>query len=533
MEELTCKIKEYIQPFERQLALQELEALTKGPVVPINGDADSASIFSISPTSDTEILRTALAYWHSVGNGVERLTTQVRGEATAKIARANAKTIEEAENIGELVSRNLPNHRSLRYATHGIHEYRGKFFPQLVRALINIAQVPDDALVLDPMCGSGTTLVEARLSGRRSLGLDMNPLSVFMTDVKCQALGFDLVMLKEAHKELKRRLSVPIWARRQFPKFESLSGTDQTYFKRWFSWQAITELEQIESAIGTLPSVELKNFYRLTMSNILRAISSQKDDDLRLRREEKELEAGQTIKLFVEEAARSTRTLMTFLAERGQSELGDYTVNEGDARRTTEDFPEFTSQVDAVITSPPYATALPYIETDRLSLIYLQLLPQKELAARNALMIGNREISPKVREEYWNIYQDNRGHLPQMTTDLIDRIDRLNKEGDVGFRRMNLSALLSRYFFDMREAIQQTLQLLRPGGTMFLVVGNNRTKAGGEPIEIDTPIHLAEIAVDAGFDLQGQIPMEMLVSRDIFKRNAVPSESILRFKKPQ
>ena len=533
MEELTCKIKGYIQPFERQLALQELEALTKGQVVPINGDADSASIFSISPTSNIETLRTALAYWHSVGNGVETLTTQVRSEATAKIARAKTETIYEAESIGELVPKNLPSHRSLRYATHGIHEYRGKFFPQLVRALINIAQVPDSALVMDPMCGSGTTLVEARLSGQRSLGLDMNPLSVFMTDVKCQALEFELVTLKEAYREIISRLSVPISAQREFPKFESLSGTDQTYFRKWFSWQAITELEQVESAIDTLPSVELKNFYRVTMSNILRTISSQKDDDLRLRREEKELEAGQTLKLFVEEAARSTRTLMTFLAERGQSELGDYKVSEGDARKTAEKFPESTSQVDAVITSPPYATALPYIETDRLSLIYLQLLPKIELAARNALMIGNREISPKVREEYWNFYQENRGQLPQLTTDLIDRIDRLNREGDVGFRRMNLSALLSRYFFDVREAIQQNLQLLRPGGAMFLVVGSNRTKAGEEPVEINTPVHLKEVALDAGFDLVRETPMEMLVSRDIFRRNAVPSESILHFRKPQ
>ena len=533
MKELTCKIKEYIQPFERQLALQELKALTKGPVVPINGDEDSASIFSISPASNIETLRTALAYWHSVGNGVEKLTTQVRSEATAKIARAKAEANYEPETIDELVRKNLPNHRSLRYATHGIHEYRGKFFPQLARSLINIAQVPDGALVMDPMCGSGTTLVEARLSGPRSLGIDMNPLSVFMTDVKCQALGFELVTLRESYQEIIGILSAPMWAQRELPKFESLPETDQTYFKKWLPWQAITELEQIESAIDTLPSVELKNFYRVAMSNILRPVSSQKDDDLRLRRADKDLEPGQTLKLFMEEAARSTRILMTFLAERGQSELGDYKVVEGDARKTAEKFPEFTSKVEAVITSPPYATALPYIETDRLSLIYLNLLSQRDLAARNTLMIGNREISPKVRERYWSFYQENRSDLPQLTTDLIDRIDRLNMEGDVGFRRMNLSALLSRYFFDMREAIQQNLQLLRPGGTMFLVVGSNRTKAGEEPVEINTPVHLREVALAAGFDLVGEIPMEMLVSRDIFRRNAVPSERILQFKKPQ
>lgn len=533
MEEVVCQIKGYIQPFERRLALQELEALTRSPVIPVNGDADSASIFSVSPTSDIETLRTELAYWHSVSNGVEKLTTQVRGEATAKIARSSIEAISETGNIGELIHKNLPSHRSLRYATHGIHEYRGKFFPQLVRALINIAQLPDDSLVVDPMCGSGTTLVETRLSGRGSFGLDMNPLSAFVADVKCQALELDHSVLKTAHEQLVETVSIPMSGEGTLPKFESLAREDQIYFQKWFPRQAIVELDHIESAIDTLATHELKNLYRVSMSNILRAVSWQKEDDLRLRREEKDLPAGRTTKLFLDKAARSTRSLMTFLAEREHSELGNYAVHEGDARKATEEFPELANQVDAVITSPPYATALPYIETDRLSLIYLGLLSQREHATKNAQMIGNREISPKVKEEHWNSYQENRALLPNGTSDLIDRIDRLNKQGDVGFRRMNLSALLSKYFFDMREAIQQTLRLLKPGGTMFLVVGNNRTKAGDEPIEINTPTHLAEIAVDAGFALLEETPMEMLVSRDIFRKNAVPAESILQFRKPQ
>ena len=533
MEEVICQIKGYIQPFERRLALQELEALTGGPVIPINGDTDSASIFLAAPTSDIEALRTELAYWHSVSNGVEKLTTQVRSEATAKIARSGIRDISETGNIDQLVHKNLPNHRSLRYATHGIHEYRGKFFPQLVRSLINIAQLPSDSVVVDPMCGSGTTLVETRLSGRGSFGLDMNPLSAFVANVKCQALEFDHTMLKTAHEQLVQTVSTPMRRRRDLPKFESLDREDQTYFQKWFPRQAIVELDHIESAIDTLTTHELKSLYRVSMSNILRTVSWQKEDDLRVRREEKELPVGRTTKIFLDEAARTTRSLMTFLAEREHSELGNYVVREGDARRATEEFPELTNRVDAVITSPPYATALPYIDTDRLSLIYLGLLSQREHATKNAQMIGNREISPKVRGGHWKFYQENRALLPNGTSDLIDRIDRLNKQGDVGFRRMNLSALLSKYFFDMRETIHQTLQLLKPGGTMFLVVGNNRTKAGEEPIEINTPTHLAAIAVDAGFELLKETSMEMLVSRDIFRKNAVQAESILQFRKPQ
>ena len=67
---------------------------------------------------------------------------------------------------------------------------------------------------------------------------------------------------------------------------------------------------------------------------------------------------------------------------------------------------------------------------------------------------------------------------------------------------------------------------------MCLVVGNNRTTAGGQLIELHTADHLAAIARGIGFQLQEEVPMEMLISRDIFRKNAVPSERIMIFEKP-
>ena len=46
MPQLACRMKDRIQPFERQLALQELRALTNGPVVPVDGDDATASVFN-------------------------------------------------------------------------------------------------------------------------------------------------------------------------------------------------------------------------------------------------------------------------------------------------------------------------------------------------------------------------------------------------------------------------------------------------------------------------------------------------------
>lgn len=531
---LTCRLKEHIQPFERQLALQELRALAGGPVVPIDGNETTASAFKIIGPSDATALRGALAYWRSVGDGANRLTDQLRGEATLGFARNGVAIDRLTEIVRAQVSSKLPNKRCLRYATHGLHEYRGKFFPQLVRALMNIARLPNDATVLDPMCGSGTTLAEACLSGRRGLGLDMNPLSVLVTNVKCQALALNPEKLIAAHRKLHDLLDKGIRSKRTPRHSTVLPDADKAYLARWFAPRTMEELDHVEATIRRLPPGTMRDFYRVCLSNILRAVSCQKNDDLRIRREETELPAGETVARFLDEALRSTRTVAAFLAERRQNSLGDHAVFEADARRAAAALPEAVGGVDAVITSPPYATALPYIDTDRLSLIYLGLLPREAHRTRDTLMIGNREVTIRLRTEQWAFYRENRSMLPRNTRALIERIDRLNSRTEtVGFRRRNLATLLSKYFFDMRRVMQQTFMLLRPGGVMFFVVGNNRTTAGNQPVEIRTTAHLIEIAEGVGFRVAGNMSMDMLISRDIFRRNAVPSEQIVRLEKPQ
>ena len=128
MDSLTCRMKEYIQPFERQLALQELRALANGPVVPADGDDVTALTFLIDRTSDAEALRRELAYWQWVGNGADGLTTQLRGEATLGIAHNGIATSRLPQIVRALVPSKLPKRRCLRYATHGLHEYGGSSF---------------------------------------------------------------------------------------------------------------------------------------------------------------------------------------------------------------------------------------------------------------------------------------------------------------------------------------------------------------------------------------------------------------------
>lgn len=531
--QITCRIKDFIQPFERHLALEELRALTAHDIAPIDGDEGTASIFAVSDTADPNALRRELAYWKSVGNEPNGLTAQLRSEATSIIAR-NGISLDDLEGkVRGLVPSKLPNRRCLRYATHGLHEYRGKFFPQLVRALMNMARVPERGNVLDPMCGSGTTLVEASLSGRAAYGLDINPLSAFLADVKCQALSLNASALVGAFQNLSGLLAGAVPRLDQRSHFSTFSKIDQGYLRRWFAESTLQELDHIVSAIRSLPLVALQNFYLVSLSNILRGVSWQKNEDLRIRREVTTFSKGEVVSRFLAEAHRSTKTLAAFLAERRKSRLGRHVVLGADARQSAKTLSSLVGKIDAVITSPPYATALPYLDTDRLSLIYLGLLPRDEHRSRDTMMIGNREIAERRRAAYWQKYENNKDQLPVSTQTLIDRIDQLNRLGQVGFRRRNLSALLAKYFFDMRLVLDQQLVLLRPGGVLFLVVGNNRTTAGGEAIEIETASQLAQIAENVGFRVAGNLSMDMLVSRDIFRKNAMPSEQIITLQKDQ
>src|SRR6056297_118723 len=84
------------------------------------------------------------------------------------------------------------------YATHGLFPYRGKFHPQMIKALINVMGLKAGDLVLDPMMGSGTVPIEASLMSIRAVGIDASPFCRFMAKTKYDALSLPLEPLDRA-----------------------------------------------------------------------------------------------------------------------------------------------------------------------------------------------------------------------------------------------------------------------------------------------------------------------------------------------
>lgn len=84
------------------------------------------------------------------------------------------------------------------YLTHELHLYKGKFFPRMVRSLMNRFLVNPNGLVVDPFAGSGTALLEASLLGHSSIGIDVDPTSVLISSQKLTPKDIDPIVMQDA-----------------------------------------------------------------------------------------------------------------------------------------------------------------------------------------------------------------------------------------------------------------------------------------------------------------------------------------------
>ncbi len=502
------EIKPYLQPFERELALREIKALLS----PGEEISEEHGIWLVRTEVSDEFLRSRLTYWQRVGRVELQPTLQKALEFTQNGATA---AIERSE---------LHRARRLRYGPHDLHEYRGKFFPQLVRSLINISGIPEGSLVLDPMCGSGTTPCEAVAAGMATLGADLNPLSSLIATVKSSIPATNA-------KEFKKR------AADRLPKFKFTGAEpakvwnedDLRYLGRWFDPNALTDLAAIVTEIGRIRQPAYRDFFRVCLSNVVRSVSWQKATDLRVRKEILPYDAGTAKERFLTEAAAQIDRIHSYLCVLNRQGPASVDIRRGNAVDVASIFPKYGGKVDLLVTSPPYATALPYLDTDRLSLIVIGLLPRKKHGEAERNMVGTREVSERERREAWSAYEVRRSELPAEITALINLIGESNHGEGVGFRRRNLPALLGKYFLCMLDAMRSARQLMKPGAFGYYVVGNNSTKVGGEKIEIPTDRFLFDLGAAAGWKPIERIPMELIVSRDIFRENRGSSETILCF----
>ncbi len=417
----------------------------------------------------------------------------------------------------EETARGGSKRQATRYSVHGLHEYKGKFNPQVAKALMNIFGVGDDTRVLDPFCGSGTTLVEASHLGAKAHGMDLNPFAVFLSNAKLKALRASPSGLKKDLNKLIRRLATS-----PSRKAGRIQDDRRAYLEKWFDAENLAKMESVRSAIRD-DIGRNSDIFLLAASDLLRDYSLQDPLDLRVRRRKSPLPEKDFIKAFLSRAEAFV-SLLTETRKILRSRVGDgkAVIDDCTRKRTASESRFF----DCAITSPPYAMALPYIDTQRLSIVWLGLTEPSGILPLDAALIGSREVRGGEKSALSDQLRRNASMIPKKQYTLcIELLDALSPKD--GFRRRAVPFLLYRYFASMRDAFTNISSMLKSGAPFALIVGHNSTTLGGKRFDINTPDHLAGIASAVGWKVDEYVPLQTYQRYGYHMTNAISAETLL------
>jgi methylase of polypeptide subunit release factors len=420
-----------------------------------------------------------------------------------------------------------------KYVTHGIHPYKGKFYPQLAKGLLNLADLSPASVILDPFCGSGTTLLEGYLNGHKAYGCDMNPLAAKIARAKVAVLEVDNDVLSEVVTTVREIVSQPPLA---FPKnISHLSDDCMEEIKRWFAVPVIYKLDWLIGQIRRASAGATLDFLEVILSSIIRDISHQDPSDLRVRFRKDLLLDADVIGMFSRKLDDHFEKVEKFWKVRGSAPHAFFpvTITEGDNRnRSTFDMLDLKDgSVDLVLTSPPYGTALPYIDTDRLSLLTLMGYTSAQRRPVESGLIGSREIGTVDRRRLEDAKE--RAPLPKATRRFLTAMTKATaSDVNAGCRKQNAPALMTRYLLDMKAVIDNAFNLLKPNGEIMMVIGDNRTELNGKSMRVPCTDMVEEIALQTGFVSVERIDIAVTTENLRHMKNAILENVVLRLKKP-
>lgn len=395
----------------------------------------------------------------------------------------------------------LSNGRANKLATqdrafHDWYRFVLSFPPHLVRDYIVKFDLTKNSVVLDPFCGTGTTVVESKLSGMKAIGLEGNPFPHFASSVKTSwDLNADLLSSsaqKIAAETLAVLKSQGIDDNFSFKKEPNELKTLSDEAQKLILTNSISPLPLHKSLtlFDTLKKHQTEPYYRhllLALGNALvfKISNLHFGPEVGVKKPKTDAPVISNWLLEVEKMAKDLRQV------EGKS-FHEAIVHLTDSRDLAVLEP---NSVDAVITSPPYPNEKDYTRTTRLESVLLGFINSKEelrALKKNLVRSNTRGIYKGDDDDKW---VTDYPEIQRIAEEIERRRIELGK--DSGFERLYAKAT-KLYFGGMAKHLADLRTALRPGAKLAYVVGD---QASYLRVMIRTGQILGDIAQKLGYEL--------------------------------
>lgn len=261
------------------------------------------------------------------------------------------------------------SNKSAKRDIHSIHPYPAKFIPEIPRHIIESIQMPEDTWILDPFCGSGTTLVEAQKNGIPSIGVDLNPIACLISKVKVTSINKNLIDYAIKCIEIAKEYNDV-----DVDEIKKMKNIDH-WFKEDIQYSLSTLLTEIEK----VEDESIKNALKFCYSSIIVRVSNQESDtryaaiDKNVKSEDVFSNFLNACKNLVKEKEKDTNS----------SNIESIIINKDILQVSEEDIGK---RIGLVITSPPYPNAYEYWLYHKYRMRWLgyddEKVKKKEIGAR-------------------------------------------------------------------------------------------------------------------------------------------------------
>lgn len=375
------------------------------------------------------------------------------------------------------------------------YSFKHSFSRNLVHGLIESLNLTGNDVILDPFCGAGTTLLACKEMGIRSIGLDLMPLSVLISNTKIENYSIKKVVhflenLNEPHPSVVDMNNSLLKISKYFPH-----GNLETALS-------------LRDFIEEINDHQTKILFRTALMSIMDEISYARKDGafVRLIKNKKTLETVDAFRrkvfLFMEDIPFLNSLPKTL----SRARLGD-------ARNTK--IPD--SSISAVITSPPYPNRHDYTRIYYLELMIGFYRDYEEIKKLRYELIRSHV---EARAKYKSVGYEQ----PQELSMIVDKLKAKN------LPNRNVIGLVEGYFEDMHIFLAEMRRVLKNNGNLCIVIGDSRY--GG--ISVPAGEIVIEIAKNLEFELvrntfardKGNSPQQMGAFGKVLSK-----ESIITLKK--